>query len=628
MRVSRSRSRGRVLLGTLLLSGFLAGGARAGEPSEALQPEASEALELEALLKQETEIATKTRLNHDYVPGMVTILAGDDLELLGFQTVWEALSMVPGVQTVRDAYASPLLLVRGINFIFNSGNIKILVDSIPLNQESAGINSSILMMPVQEVERIEFMRGPGSAVHGDFAYMGLVNIITRRQGGRIYASGTSEQITAGAHASFPDPAAKTRIGGGLSGFWNQDLDGDGPTEVDEKRGFGRFFLASGGFSLALQAVEANHLTTSGNHGERYTERRLAGEARYAHDFSSSVNGEVHASFLANDDSVGPKGYEGQGFQGGFDLRFRAPGRHNLLLAVTHTVSEFDEASLDLPPLFDFTVSGIRRHLTSVALQDQWEIGSQLTVTGGLRVDHFSDIGTELTPRLALVFKLGEHQILKTQYAEGFRSPGFWELYGTGEALPGLTAETIATTELSYILKKSGFVGRATVFTSDLRDMVQPPFTPGGSFTNGASATTRGVEAEWTQHFGRALELMANVSWVDPSDNRATRDVLAASEWLWNLAVIAEPTSRLKLAARWNHTGTRGGFDSLPAIPGYDILDITATAPDLLPGLTVRAGVKNVLDDTVNYITTLPPPLDPVLQQYGGRRFWAELSYRF
>lgn len=100
---------------------------------------------------------------------MVTVLDGDELESLGIRNVWEALSLVPACRPVRDLYGSPLLLVRGVNFIFNSGSIKILVDSVPLNQESAGINSSILLMPVEDVERIELVRGPGSAIHGELS---------------------------------------------------------------------------------------------------------------------------------------------------------------------------------------------------------------------------------------------------------------------------------------------------------------------------------------------------------------------------------------------------------------------------------------------------------------------------
>ena len=54
--------------------------------------------ELVQILEVETDIATKSRLNVDFVPGMVTVLKGDDLAARGIRNVWEALSLVPGFQ--------------------------------------------------------------------------------------------------------------------------------------------------------------------------------------------------------------------------------------------------------------------------------------------------------------------------------------------------------------------------------------------------------------------------------------------------------------------------------------------------------------------------------------------------
>ncbi|MEO6325443.1 MAG: TonB-dependent receptor [Thermoanaerobaculia bacterium] len=594
--------------------------------AEGTPPASDEGSELEALLRQETDLATKTRMNHDYVPGMVTVLQGDELEALGTRNVWEALALVPGVQTVKDLYSSPLVLVRGINFIFNSGNIKITVDSVGLNQESAGISSSILLMPIEDVQRLEFMRGPGSAIHGDFAFLGLLNIVTRRDERRAFASADGDRFTAGAHATWSSAGSAHRLSVGISGLWDRDVDGRGPTRTEDRKGFGRFSYAHEGFSLAVQALEATHRIPETD--ERATEHRLAVEARYARDLSSTMHVEASAGLLRNDDAVGAKQYDGRSFQAGIDVGWRAPAGHDLLLTVGYSRSDVDRFQLFLPPLFDFTLRDLERQGLSAALQDQWAVTRDLTFTAGLRVDRFDDIGSRVTPRFALVYRLGEHQILKTQYAEGFRTPAFFELYGSSGGRRDLEAESIATTELSYIVRQSDFVGRLTLFHSDLRRMIQPPAAPGGEFSNGASARANGVELEWTQELHRALKLSANLSWVDPQDRRATRDVLAASEWLGNLSLLAEPLPWLRVAGRWNHVGTRGGFDGLPAINGYDTVDLTFGLPNVAPDLMIRGGVKNVLDDVVTYITTLPPPLAPILQQYGGRSVWVECAYRF
>ena len=136
----------------------LASPARAADEDEA---------ELLAVLKQETDIATKTRMNSDFVPGIVSILDGDRLRALGARTVWDAMSYVPGVQPMLDGTATPEVAVRGIPFPFNSGSIQILLNSVPIARASAGLNASVLLLPLVQVERVEFIRGPGSVLYGD-----------------------------------------------------------------------------------------------------------------------------------------------------------------------------------------------------------------------------------------------------------------------------------------------------------------------------------------------------------------------------------------------------------------------------------------------------------------------------
>lgn len=575
--------------------------------------------ELQSLLREETELATRTRMNHDFVPGMVTVLQGTELRTLGVRTVWEALSLVPGVQSVRDLYASPLVLVRGINFIFNSGNIKILVDSVPLNQESAGINSSILMMPIEEVERIEFMRGPGSAIQGDFAYLGLVNIITRRDGSGAFVSFAEAGLLGGARYTSFDAARDRQWGVAASGLSTNDIDGAGPTRNREKKGFGRFFWRQRGFRFTLHAIQSDR--SDDESGDVFTENRFSAEGRYAREVSPALHLEANAGVLQNDDHIGAKQFDGRSMHAGLDARWTAPHGHNVLLSLSGLRSEIHRGSLFLVPLFAINITDLQRRTASLAVQDQWNVTDRLTLTGGIRYDDLSDVGSRTTSRVAVVWRIDEHQILKSQFAQGFRSPGFWELYQTGGVVLDVESETIDTTELSYILHRDRFVARATLFHSDLDEMIQPPFVPGGSFSNAATARTRGVELEWTQTLSQTTHTSANLSWADPDDGRFTRDVLAASEWLANVTLTTKLAQDIQFAARWNHVGERFGETD-----GYDVLDLTATRTQ--NAFTFRGGVKNAFDDRVTYLTTLPPPVDPIQQRFGGRAWWAEVAYRF
>ena len=87
----------------VLLAALLAVPAAAQQTAQ-VEPE-PELEDLLAILQEETAVASKARMNADFVPGMVTVLHGADMEALGVETVWEALSMVPGLQAIRDRSA-------------------------------------------------------------------------------------------------------------------------------------------------------------------------------------------------------------------------------------------------------------------------------------------------------------------------------------------------------------------------------------------------------------------------------------------------------------------------------------------------------------------------------------------
>lgn len=139
------------------------------------------------LLQEETEIATKTRLNADFVPGMVTVLHGDELLQQGVLNVWQALGRVPGMEAALDKIGSRIVKVRGIGGSFASGNLKIMLNNVAMNSTLSALSQPVMNMPIEQIERIEVMRGPGSAIHGEFAYAGVVNVITHTQKKMVFA---------------------------------------------------------------------------------------------------------------------------------------------------------------------------------------------------------------------------------------------------------------------------------------------------------------------------------------------------------------------------------------------------------------------------------------------------------
>lgn len=146
--------------------------------------------DLTTMLEEATTIATKTKLNADYVPGTVTVISGEKLKSLGITNLAEqnAFDMIVG-------FDSSTLSLRGAGSIYGSqGNkIKWMINDKPINSElwgipKLGVGQIVFPIPTDAIDRIEIIRGPGSAIYGGNAIYGVVNIITKRDRCVIYDS--------------------------------------------------------------------------------------------------------------------------------------------------------------------------------------------------------------------------------------------------------------------------------------------------------------------------------------------------------------------------------------------------------------------------------------------------------
>jgi outer membrane receptor protein involved in Fe transport len=88
------------------------------------------------------------------------------------------------------------ILSRGVGFGYGSGNIKLLLDGVSMNSSLLATANPVLNIPIEQIERIEVIRGPGSSVHGEDAFAGVVNVITRRNDRTLQAQ-ANERAAAG-----------------------------------------------------------------------------------------------------------------------------------------------------------------------------------------------------------------------------------------------------------------------------------------------------------------------------------------------------------------------------------------------------------------------------------------------
>ena len=137
--------------------------------------------ELESLLDNASDIATKKSLNVDYLPSVVTVIDAKTYRDAGIQTIAEALDMLPGIQMQLSPMGYTTTTVRGLKMpnAYLSDKIKILIDGVAIYNEVTGSSNFYMDFPMQLVERIEVLRGPNSTLYGAGAFYGTVNVITK-----------------------------------------------------------------------------------------------------------------------------------------------------------------------------------------------------------------------------------------------------------------------------------------------------------------------------------------------------------------------------------------------------------------------------------------------------------------
>ena len=165
-------------------------------------------LDLGALLENTIVAATKSELKEDEAPAITTVITREDILRWGYQSVEEALQHVVGVNIIND-HIIPNIGVRGISggLRSESGLVKVMINGRSVAfRSTAGNWLGSELIPLSVVQQIEVIRGPASSLYGADAFLGVINIVTRKpekmQGGEIGIGGNRE----GGYGSMRDAA--------------------------------------------------------------------------------------------------------------------------------------------------------------------------------------------------------------------------------------------------------------------------------------------------------------------------------------------------------------------------------------------------------------------------------------
>jgi outer membrane receptor for ferrienterochelin and colicins len=504
--------------------------------------------------------ASKREQSLEEIPVSVSLVDSKAIEERNSITINDVLRYVPGVNMVQSQ-----VNIRGMSGYSRGigSRVLLLLDGLPLLTGDTGeINWETI--PTLQVDRIEVVKGSGSALYGSSALGGVINVITRdaREGSEAKVRGY-----AGAYDSpYYDEwkwSDKTRFLEGMSGSYSTRkgplavlLSGgrasdDGYRQNDAYHrwnGYGKLtydFSAYERATLSLNFLQQKkgsffwwtdlehalqpdgeqafyHITTTRwNANASY--RKFIGE-----DFFYTVKG-VYFSNLLQNDSSGINGTSSRAHTGNLELQA------NLVPSSSQTftvglVGDFNDVGSDS------TLYGSHADFgTALYFQDEIRFDDAFRVTAGARYDFQKVIGLEgasqFSPKFGLVFTPDKGTTIRASVGRGFRAPSIGEVYFNAptyaakiEPNPDLKAERSWSYEVGgskLIADRVLFDG--SLFWSEFSDLIEARVkpdsgTPKITFDNVTRARIQGLElsvkSDW---FKKWLHLEASYTYVWPRD---------------------------------------------------------------------------------------------------------------
>jgi iron complex outermembrane receptor protein len=479
-------------------------------------------MDLEELMNTKVNIATKSDKSINETPGVVSVITSDEIRNMGARELEDVLQTIPGFEIIRSINGYKGIGIRGVKDPRTSSKLLIMIDGVPFNNifygQSIGFGYDI---NIDIIERIEIIRGPGSALYGRNAFSGVINIITlngknnKKSFVKLTGGTFNTKILSGYFGiksnKFNTSISLRRV---YTDITNQKFNnGQGDTALwniyrnnltaTTNIGYGDFMLSATYFDLEGGALFNDNklLKKSGNislsyskvinprlsfdtkvyyHNEKYTED-LEGlkpgldtsypngiyykpvYTEYLYGIETELNYKISSS---NDLLFGLQ----MDIHGAKEVKITS----NYNFATGKRIPEINRSNQVLYQPGWFVNNGHRYNNVAFFIQDIWYPIKRLGFTLGARYDIDSQIGGVFNPRVGIVWEPLRQTYLKLLYGKAYRAPAPSEQYQTvGYAIGNidLKPEIINTFEVSLTHRLNKTTNTLSFFYNKLNDMI-------------------------------------------------------------------------------------------------------------------------------------------------------------
>lgn len=453
-------------------------------------------------------------------PSSVAVVTRSQIEARKSFDLADAIRLLPGVSVAQSGTfgKSASIFLRGTN----SNHTLVLVDGVRANSPQDG-RFDIGQIPIENVEQIEIVRGPASALYGSDAIGGVINILTRRGSGPIRTGGQLEYGSFNTQKQVVDvrgEQGKNRFS--FSAFRDKT---DGNFANDDFQDVGtslRFDRALGGQGN-LAFIGRTSSAKFGVPGQEFlsfdpNQRGTSRDSTLSLAYSNQVGKRndrltlgVYDRHLTDDDTRAPKSPAPNPSR--FSNRVLSLDAQSGYRFGQNTISggfELRRESADIFSSSGFGESAYQRstRTDAVFVQNEFKSGA-LTLVPGARYENNSQFGDFTSLRLAGAYDLNAQAKLKASFGTAFKAPPFDSLYFPNFGNPNLTPERSRGFDLGVRrqLSRSGGV-EVTYFNNRIRNLIgfdAKTFLP----ININRARTSGAELSYNQNLGRGLRLVTS-----------------------------------------------------------------------------------------------------------------------
>ena len=462
--------------------------------------------------------AATTPVEMGTVTRTLTVITREQIEALPVHSIADVLRLAAsvdvrarGVRGVQTDFA-----VRGANF----GQMLVLVDGVRLNDAQSGHHNGDIPVALDDVERIEILHGPGSALFGADAFGGTVNVVTRRtvdrpslqvQGGAFgLASGRGE-------AGFEHGALRQTFGFASERSSGFIYDRDYATVIARGR---TSFGDKAGVSFAFLRKEfgANNFYGGNAPSREWTNQTLIAAdhqvgATAGWTFTARGSYRTHGDhFIFNQENpaLSDNRHRTHAILGGVAASKRVRAG-TVTIGVESGGDWIRSTNLGDHDLGRVSAFGEWRH----------EISRRVQVDGAVRVDRYSEFGASWNPSAGIGWWAADSVRLRASAARAFRVPTFTERYYSD---PANLARADVGPETAWageggadVFLRDGWMLQATFFgraDSDVIDWLRPTLADRWQTYNVRDVDTRGFEIGVQKTFARGAFVSAQFTEID------------------------------------------------------------------------------------------------------------------